>query len=86
MYVYKEAVFTGPAMKSESIDKHIDLNFPIDLIFFSLSTFICMKFYVRPEGNGSVECCTNYYYNGNACTGMMIIFLVIVNVVHCIEL
>ena len=36
MYVFKEAVFTGPAMKSESIDKHIDLNFPIDLILFFL--------------------------------------------------
>ena len=45
-----------------------------------------MKFHVRPEGNRSMECCTNFYHNGNVCTGMMIMLFKIVNVVHCIEL
>ena len=50
----------------DAFDKHIDL-------YSLLYTFIWMKFHFRPEGNfGSVECCTNFYFNGNACTGMMV--------------
>ena len=68
MYVFKEAVVARTAVKSKifsiyAIAKHIDLN--------SLScTFICIKCHFRPAGNGSVECCTNYFFNGNVCTGM----------------
>ena len=51
---------------------NIYLNFPLDIILsFLWCTFIIIKFYVRSIGNGPVKCCSNFYFNGSSCTGIL---------------